>query len=166
MRIVDPMLLEFDRECATTRKVLTRVPEDKLGWKPHERSMTLGQLAWHVASIPGWVGATVLLPGFDLAQGGMPAAPQTAAEMVAFFDQAVASCKEALAQLDNEKAMAEWTLSKGGQAIVTFPRVAYVRNILMNHSVHHRGQLSVYLRLLDVPVPSIYGPSADDNPFA
>ena len=165
MRLIDPLLLEFDRECSGTRKCLERLPGEKLAWKPHEKSMSLGKLAGHVATIPGWIGSALLADGFDLTSG-MAAPPLgTPEEIVAAFDASVKLAKGAMAQLDDAKAMGEWTLAKGGQALFSMPRIALVRTILLNHSYHHRGQLTVYLRLLDVPVPAIYGPSADDNPF-
>ncbi len=167
MRMIDPLIMELDRECATTRKLLARVPDDKMSFKPHEKSSSLGALAWHVATIPAWIGMSVLGDGYDFATGEKPPAqPQTAAEMVTHFDTFLGGAKESLAQLDDEKAMGLWTLKAGGKEIFSMPRIALVRSILLNHSIHHRGQLSVYLRLLDVPIPSIYGPSADENPFA
>jgi uncharacterized damage-inducible protein DinB len=165
MRLIDPFLLEFDRECSATRKCLERLPADKLTWKPHEKSMTLGQLAGHVATIPAWIGGALLLDGFDLAAGMDRPPLDTPENILAAFEAAAKTAKGAMAQLDDAKAMGEWTLSNKGQAIFSMPRVALVRTILLNHTYHHRGQLTVYMRLLDVPVPAIYGPSADDNPF-
>ncbi len=165
MRLIDPLLLEFDRECSATRKCLERLPADKLAWKPHEKSMSLGALAGHVATIPGWIGSALLADGFDLASGMASPPLGTPEEIVAAFDASVKLAKGGMAQLDDAKAMGEWTLSKSGQAVFAMPRLALVRTILLNHSYHHRGQLTVYMRLLDVPVPAIYGPSADDNPF-
>ncbi len=166
MRLIDPLLMEFDRECSTTRKLLERVPDEKLDWKPHEKSMTLGRLAFHLASLPHWIGGSVLLDGFDLASAAPPPPPDKASEILAAFDAAVRQAKEAMAQLDDAKAMGEWKLSKGPVTFLSMPRLALVRTILMNHSYHHRGQLSVYLRLLNVPLPPMYGPTADENPFA
>lgn len=165
MRMIDPLLLEFDRECSGTRKCLERVPTDKLSWKPHEKSMSLGQLAGHLATIPAWIGRTLLDDGFDLASG-MDRPPLDSAEgILAFFHASTTQAKATLARLDDEKAMGEWTLSNKGQAMLSMPRIALVRTILLNHSYHHRGQLTVYLRLLGVPVPGLYGPTADENPF-
>jgi len=163
--MIDPLLLELDRECSTTRKCLERLPGDKLAWKPHEKSMSLGQIAGHLATIPAWIGGTLLADGFDLATGMDRPPLDTVENVLAAFDASVKQAKGALAQLDDAKAMGEWTLSKGGQALFAMPRIALVRTILLNHSYHHRGQLTVYMRLLDVPVPPIYGPTADDNPF-
>jgi uncharacterized damage-inducible protein DinB len=163
--MIDPLLLEFDRECSGTRKCLERLPADKLTWKPHERSMSLGQLAGHVATIPAWIGGTLLDDGFDLAKEMSRPPLNTPENILAAFDASVKLAKGAMAQLDDAKAMGEWGLSNRGHAVFSMPRIAVVRSILLNHSYHHRGQLTVYLRLLDVPVPAIYGPSADDNPF-
>jgi len=167
MRMIDPLIMEFDRECSTTRKMLGRLPEGKLDWAPHAKSMTLGKLAHHLATIPHFVGTSLLGDGLDVAAAGeRPAVPSTANGFVELFNTSVAAAKSAMAQVDDAKATVPWTLSNNGKAMFTMPRIAFVRTILLNHSVHHRGQLSVYLRLLDVPVPSIYGPSADENPFA
>jgi uncharacterized damage-inducible protein DinB len=169
MRMIDPMLMEFDRECSTTRKILSRVPADKLTWKPHAKSMSLGQLANHVASLPHWIGGSLLPGEFDMAKGGGDSSPKEPASvegLMKTFEDSVAAAKAAMAQLDDARAMGSWTFRNGDKVIMEMPRIALVRTILLNHSIHHRGQLSVYLRLLDVPVPSIYGPSADENPFA
>ncbi len=169
MRLIDPLLMEFDRECATTRKVLSRVPADRYSWRPHAKSYSLGQLANHVASLPHWVGGSLLPGEFDLAKGaadgGTPKEPASAEGLMKTFDESAASAKAAMAQLDDARALEAWTLRHGAKVIMEMPRIAFVRTILLNHGIHHRGQLSVYLRLLDVPVPSIYGPSADENPF-
>jgi uncharacterized damage-inducible protein DinB len=165
MRLIDPLLLEFDRESSGTRKCLARVPGEKLDWKPHEKSMTLRQLAGHVATIPAWIGGALLADGYDLVTGMDRPPMDTPEQILAAFDAASKQAKTAMAQLDDAKAMGDWTLSKGGQALFSMPRLALVRTILLNHSYHHRGQLTVYLRLLDVPVPGLYGPTADENPF-
>ncbi|MCZ6479281.1 MAG: DinB family protein [candidate division NC10 bacterium] len=165
MRIVDPILVELDREAAITKRVLERVPNDKLTGKPHAKSMSLGQLALHVATTRGQVAALVVsseheLPKFD----EFPAAA-SAAELVPALEQSVASAKEVLSSLDNQTAMSTWKLTKDGKELLVIPRIGVVRSIMLNYWYHHRGQLSVYLRLLNIPVPSIYGPSADENPF-
>jgi uncharacterized damage-inducible protein DinB len=168
MRMIDPLLMELDRESSTTRKLLSRVPGDKLSWKPHAKSMSIGQLAQHLATLPHWIGGSLLPGEFDMAKGGGDLSPKEAASVEAVlktFDESVAAAKAAMAQLDDAKAMGLWTLRRGSTVIMEIPRLALVRTILLNHSIHHRGQLSVYLRLLDVPVPAIYGPSADENPF-
>jgi uncharacterized damage-inducible protein DinB len=166
MRMIDGLLMEFDREASTTRKVIERCPDAKLGWQPHAKSMTLGKLAHHLATIPAFVGMSVLKDGLDFAAAPpVPPVPATTAEIVKTFETACAAAKGAMAQLDDARAMGTWTLSQGPVTLMAMPRIAFLRTILLNHSYHHRGQLSVYLRLLDVPVPSIYGPSADENPF-
>ena len=165
MRLIDPMLMEFDREASTTRKLLERMPDDRLAWKPHPKSMSLQDLSWHLATIPAWVAAGVLLEGADLATRAKVPAPDSAAAIVEAFGTNCAAAKSAMSELDDARALGTWTLSSGGCKILEMPRMAFLRSILLNHSVHHRGQLTVYLRLLDVPLPPIYGPTADENPF-
>ena len=166
MRLIDPLLMEFDREASTTRKLIERCPDAKLGWQPHRKSMTLGKLAHHLASIPVFVGTSVLKDGLDFATAPpAPPVPATTAGIVKAFDTACAGAKEAMARLDDATALGTWTLSQGPVTLMAMPRIAFLRTILLYHSVHHRGQLSVYLRLLDVPVPSVYGPTADESPF-
>ena len=165
MRMIDPILMEFDRECSTTRKVLERVDDAHLDFRPHEKSMTMRQLAYHLATLPHWIGDSLLSDGFDIAASRPPSPPATAAEIVQKFGAAVALAKEAMAQLDDAKAMGDCSLRKGGTSLLTLPRIALVRTILLNHSIHHRGQLTVYLRISGIPVPPVYGPTADENPF-
>jgi uncharacterized damage-inducible protein DinB len=166
MRLIDPLIMELDREAASTRKMLERVPEGKGDWKPHPKSMPLGKLSTHVATILSW-SESLKGDGFDVGVDsvGVPPPPATTAELVALLDTTVGKAKETLNGLDDAKAMGLWTLSVNGKTAFAMPRLAVVRNMLLNHSVHHRGQLSVYLRLLDVPIPGMYGPSADENPF-
>jgi uncharacterized damage-inducible protein DinB len=166
-RIVDSFLPELDQEAATTRRVLERVPGDKLGWKPHAKSMSLGQLALHVATTPGAVAKFLLNDGLDIGAVSFeqPAA-KSASELLPALDESVMTAKEVLTGLDDHKAMATWRLTRAGNELFAAPRIAVARSIMLNHWYHHRGQLSVYLRLLNIPVPSIYGPSADENPFA
>jgi uncharacterized damage-inducible protein DinB len=162
---VTAILQEFDNEAGTTRRVLERVPSDKLGWKPHEKSMSLGVLALHVAASPavicGWAAQDE-----TTFKGEATPPPTSTAEILAAHDQGVKTVKETLGKLGDEGLTKMWTAKAGGNTLMTMPKTALVRSIVMNHWIHHRGQLSVYLRLLDVPVPSIYGPSADENPFA
>jgi uncharacterized damage-inducible protein DinB len=164
--ITEPLLNEFRQEVATTRRVLERVPENKLTWKPHAKSMTLGQLASHIASVPGAIAHIVQQDSFDVNQGNFaPPQPKDMKEVFAMFDQSMRDAEQCLQTTTHEQARANWSLLRGDQLLMNLPRVAFVRSIMMNHWYHHRGQLSVYLRLLDVPLPSIYGPSADENPF-
>jgi uncharacterized damage-inducible protein DinB len=168
MRMIDPLIMEFDRESATTRKLLERVPDGKLDWAPHPKSFTLGRLAMHVATLPEFT-KSLLGAGFDVA-AGLPdpsrSVPERASGIVERFDKVVAEAKAVLVQLDDAKAMGNWSLSMGPKTLFTMPRIAVMRNFILNHVIHHRGQLSVYLRLLDVPLPPIYGPTADESPFA
>ncbi len=166
MAIKDSLLPEYDHELGTTRRVLERVPETEFGWKPHEKSMTLGQLAGHVANIPYWLSATMAAPFYDFAvpdPGRGTDEPETREALLREFDQKVKAARAALANASDAEMMAPWSLKNGDDVVFTLPRVAAIRSFVMNHLIHHRGQLSVYLRLKDVPVPSIYGPSADEQ---
>lgn len=166
MPIVDSILAELDQEAKSTRRLLERLPESQFGWKPHEKSMNLGTLALHVASIPGIFGKLALEDGFDAANFKPTPVPGTTAELVDIFDANMADAKKNLATLDDVKLMAPWSFTNEGKVLLTVPRIGLIRSILCNHWYHHRGQLTVYARLLGVPLPSIYGPSADENPFA
>ncbi|HTV58382.1 MAG TPA: DinB family protein [Verrucomicrobiae bacterium] len=169
MPIRDAILPEFDNEMAGTRKTLERVPEDKPDWKPHDKSMKLGRLAAHLAELPTWASLSLAQDSLDIAPPGAaprdPAVMTSRRELLDAFDKNVASARAAIAAASDETFMQPWTLLKGGQKIMTIPRIAVVRNFVLNHAIHHRAQLGVYLRLNDIPVPSIYGPSADENPF-
>ena len=164
-RMMEPFLAELEQEAQTTRRVLERVPGDKLSWKPHEKSMSLGQLATHIATIPGRIAQVLVNDSLDLSEFEEPAA-KSAAELIPFFNDSVRSAKEILGSMEEQKLLGTWKLTGNGKELLAVPRMAVVRSFLLNHWYHHRGQLSVYLRLLNVPVPSIYGPSADENPFA
>ena len=167
MSMSQAFLQEFDHEAKTTRKVLERVPTDKLSWKPHAKSMSLGELALHTAQTPGMICGWACQEDTKFDGGGdKPAPAKTTAEIVAAHDKSVATMKETMGQLGDGGLMKGWKATAGGKALFEMPKAALIRNIALNHWYHHRGQLSVYLRLLDVPVPSIYGPSADENPFA
>lgn len=167
MALVDPILAEMEHEFRTTRKVLQAVPQERLGWKPHAKSMSLGELAWHVATIPAFVANSLPSAGHDFAKRPeRPPVPATTAEIVAGFEAGWAQVRAATQALGDQQALGEWKAMVAGQVKLALPRLGLLRSILMNHSFHHRGQLCVYLRLLDVPVPAVYGPSADDNPFA
>lgn len=164
MRMIDPLLAELEQEAATTRRVLERVPEDRLSWKPHAKSMSLGELAFHIASTPG--GVSSLLRESSCELPSPPSPPGTKAEILGTFEESLKTAKDILGGWDDAAATSVWRLTKDGKELFAAPKIAVARMIILNHSYHHRGQLSVYLRELDVPVPSIYGPSADENPFA
>jgi uncharacterized damage-inducible protein DinB len=167
IKMLEPMMSEIQQEAATTKRVLERVPEDKLSWKPHPKSMSLGQLALHVASIPGNISRIAQLEEFDTSQANFdPPAANNAKELLAALDASVKAAREYLGAVSESAAMGNWRLTSKGKEVFTIPRVGLIRTIMLNHWYHHRGQLSVYLRLLDVPVPAIYGRSADENPFA
>jgi Uncharacterized protein conserved in bacteria len=157
------ILPEFDQEMANTRKSLERVPEDKLGFKPHEKSMTLGGLATHLATINQWAEAILGQDTFDVSTAPRPTELTSRAGLLETFDQNTAAARMAIAGSTDADFMKPWTLKSGSNTIFTLPRVAVVRSFIMNHGIHHRAQLGVYLRLNDVPVPSIYGPSADEG---
>jgi uncharacterized damage-inducible protein DinB len=164
---LDLMLNEIREEAGITKRILERVPADKLSWKPHPKSMSLGQLAYHIASLPGGITKLAQLNEFDVAQANFdPPAPKTVEEIHAALDQSVHSAEDYVHGLTEPSAMGDWRLVANGKQIFCIPRIAMLRSIMLNHWYHHRGQLSVYLRLLDVPVPVIYGRSADENPFA
>ena len=166
MTIIDALLQELDQEAQTTRRVLERVPEGQLGWKPHAKSMSLGQLALHIATTPGSVAEIAARHGMDEAPTFVQPSAQSAAELLPTLDESLAKARTILGGMDDRQAGETWTLKSGGRVLMAMPRAAVLRMIMLNHWYHHRGQLSVYLRQLNVPLPSIYGPSADENPFA
>jgi uncharacterized damage-inducible protein DinB len=167
MSIREALLPEFDQEMATTRKVLERCPEDKFGWKPHPKSFALGDLATHLVNMCGWMVDTIEKDSFDVAPVGAPPYKEEPArsrkELLEKFDKNVAAARAALSGASDETLMNSWSLLAGGQTLFSMPRVVCIRSFVMNHSIHHRAQLGVYLRLNDVPVPAIYGPSADEQ---
>lgn len=169
MSISKSLLPEFDYEMASTRKTLERVPEDKFDWAPHQKSMTMGALATHLANIPTWAVRAIERDSIDIAPvGEAPPRVETAKskdEVLERFDRAVADAREAISGASDEQIMQPWSLLSGGKPVMTLPRVAVVRSFVMNHNIHHRAQLGVYLRLNDIAVPSIYGPSADEGAF-
>lgn len=165
--MTEPMLSELHQEAATTKRLLERVPEDKLSWTPHPKSMSLGQLALHLARIPGDISALAELTEFEASQANFdPPAPHSKEEILGALDKSVSAASDYLQRLTPETAAAPWRLTLRGSEVFTVPRAGLLRSLLLNHWYHHRGQLSVYLRLLDVPIPVIYGRSADENPFA
>jgi uncharacterized damage-inducible protein DinB len=165
-RITQSLLQELEFEIPATRKTLERVPE-KLDWSPHPKSMTLGRLAQHVAEIPDWAVKAITLDELDLAPPGAtpykPPVLNSTAALVAEFDKNIAAAKAALGGTNDHHMSQPWSLKMGGKTILTLPRLAVIRNFVLNHNVHHRAQLGVYLRLNNVPVPSVYGPSADEG---
>jgi uncharacterized damage-inducible protein DinB len=165
MSMSQGFLQEFDHEAKTTRRVLERVPADKFNWKPHPKSMSLGQLAMHTAMTPGMICGWACEEETKMGSGEKPPAFTSTDEVLAAHDKSVEKMKDTMGELGDGGLMKGWKASAGGQTIFEMPKAALIRSIALNHWYHHRGQLSVYLRLLDVPVPSIYGPSADENPF-
>jgi uncharacterized damage-inducible protein DinB len=166
MALVEGLLQELEQEASTTRRVLERVPESKLTWKPHPKARTLGELALHVAMVPGAVAEFVAQPSPVQAPQFTDPSPQSASELVRTLDESVSKAKQLLGTMDDSTVLATWRMMQGDRELLAIPRIAMLRSIMLNHWYHHRGQLSVYLRELDVPLPSIYGPSADENPFA
>ncbi len=163
MTISEMMLPEFDQEMANTRKLLERVPEDKLGWKPHEKSMPLGRLAAHVAELPSWAVNTIQQDSLSLDPATFkPAETTSRKELLETFDKHVTEARKAIAGASDEHLQKIWSLQFGGKTVLSMPRAAVLRGVVMNHLVHHRAQLGVYYRLNGVPVPGMYGPSADD----
>lgn len=161
------LLNEFRDEVAITQRLLERVPGDKLGWKPHAKSMTLGQLAWHIATVPGGIARIAQLDSFDVLNGSfVPPQPANMQEILTAYKEAIPVAEKFLSELTEDQANASWRLMKGDRELFHQPRMKVVRSIMLNHWYHHRGQLSVYLRLLDVALPVIYGRSADTDPFA
>jgi uncharacterized damage-inducible protein DinB len=162
-----PMASEIQQEAVITKRVLECVPADKLGWKPHPKSMSLGQLALHIATIPGNLAKLAQADGLDVAQANFdPPAARDTKEILTAHDASIKAAEEYLGSVSESAAMGNWRLTSKGKEVFAIPRVAMLRTIMFNHLYHHRGQLSVYLRLLDVPIPVIYGRSADENPFA
>jgi len=165
--MIEALIGEFRQEARTTGRVLGKVPAEQLTWKPHPKSLSLGQLALHIATVPGAAAKMLQKDEHEVT----PAAfrfqdPHGIEEIRSTFEQSVKDAETFLCGLSEQQAAGNFTLKAGGRTIFTQPRLGVVRMIMLSHVYHHRGQLSVYLRLLNVPVPSIYGPSADDNPFA
>jgi len=168
MTLSELFLPEFDQEMARTRQLLERVPDGNMTWKPHEKSMTLGRLAGHVAELPQWAAMTFQVSELDLAPPGTPGAPQgftapSRAALLEKFDQVSQEARTALAAAGDDAFHAPWTLKFGGREVFTMPRLSVFRSMVMNHLIHHRAQLGVYLRLEDIPIPGMYGPSADEG---
>lgn len=167
MPISEVLLPEFDQEMASTRRVLERIPDDRLEWQPHPKSMTLGRLAGHVAELPFWGVMTLQTQSLDIAPPGgpqfQPGVATSCAQVLGVFDKNVADTRAAISATSDEQWAVPWSLLAGGHVLMTMPRSAVVRSMVMNHSIHHRAQLGVYLRLNDIAVPGAYGPSADER---
>jgi uncharacterized damage-inducible protein DinB len=165
IRIADSILMEMDQEAEITKRLLDIIPEDKLGWRPHPKAKSLGELAMHIAMLQRGVAELGQPDTADLSD--LSAEPEAAsrAQILETFAKSLEKAKEIVGSTDDARAMAEWKITKDGNTLMAMPRVGFWRTILLNHNYHHRGQLSTYLRQLDVPLPSIYGPSADTNPF-
>jgi uncharacterized damage-inducible protein DinB len=164
MRLVDPLIAELEQEGVTTRRVLERIPEDRLSWRPHPKSMSLGQLALHIATTPGGVARVAAQDSMDRPQFDRPE-PKSRREVLEALEESLATAMDFLRGLDDVRATQPWSMTLAGKPIFTVPRIGMVRTIMLNHWYHHRGEMQVYLRLLDVPVPSVYGPTADEDPF-
>jgi uncharacterized damage-inducible protein DinB len=167
MALIDSLLQELEQEAEATRRVLERVPHDRLAWRPHKKSRTLGQLALHVATVPGAVAEFAALPSpVQAPEFGEDPIPESAAQLVPTLQQSVATARRVLGNMDDATLTATWRAMRGEREVMAVPRLGFLRSVMLNHWYHHRGQLTVYLRELGVPVPAIYGPSADENPFA
>jgi uncharacterized damage-inducible protein DinB len=164
MTMIDPFLMELEQEGQTTRRVLERVPTDKLDWRPHPTARSLGELAMHVATSQRVVSEALQKPSYE-GQQNNPVVPANAEDIVAQFDDCTSSAKKLLSAMSDQDLMSEWSLTAGGVSRFRAPKIGVIRGIVLNHTYHHRGQLSVYLRQLGLKVPSIYGPSGDENPF-
>lgn len=162
--VTDLLTEELAEEAGTTRRVLERVPEDRLSWRPHPRSMSLGQLALHLAMIPGALAELLREPTREMPAVPLPE-PSSRDEILAALDESVATAAAQLSAWSEEDLAAEWQMTRDGATLLALPRFRMLRSVMLNHWYHHRGQLLVYLRLLDVPVPPVYGPTADENPF-
>jgi uncharacterized damage-inducible protein DinB len=164
MGLIDGMLQELEQEAQTTRRVLERVPDKHLAWRPHETARTLGELALHVAIVPGSVASIASQSQVQAPQFTDPS-PRNASELIPALDESIAKAKSLLGGMDDATLNAMWRMMQGEREVFAIPRVALLRSVMLNHWYHHRGQLTVYLRELGVSIPSIYGPSADENPF-
>lgn len=166
MRMIEGLLQELEQEAQTTKRVLARVPTDRLAWKPHEKSMTLGELALHVAELPSGIAQLAMTIPFTPPDFSQRPSADATTDLPATLERSVAAARSTLGHLSDAEMAATWRMVAGDREILALPRAAVLRALMLNHWYHHRGQLTVYLRELQVPVPSIYGPSADENPFA
>jgi len=169
MSVSDVFLAEWDQEVAATRRLLERVPTDKLEWKPHEKSYTLRRLAGHVAQLHGWTGITLNADEFDIApaEGGDFPQPtlESTEDILALFDDSTAEARSVIAGTSDDTFGEMWSFKRGKATIFSAPKAGVLRRFVLNHVIHHRGQLTVYLRLLDVPLPNVFGPTADEPDF-
>ena len=165
MGMIDPVVAEFEHETTLTRKVLERIPEESLEWQPHKKSWTTAQLASHIAEMPEWMGAVVQMDEFLMPDDYKPFVAESKEELMARFEKNAADVIGELQGVSDEAAVQLWRMKAGDKVVFEAPRIAVIKNILINHLIHHRGQLTVYLRLNDAPVPAIYGPSADEGGF-
>ena len=165
MAMTDPMITELDQEAGTTRRVLERIPEEHLNWRPHATSMTLGQLGFHVAATPGVIAELLTLDEVEPPRFGDNPQPESKAQILEAFELGTSKARDTLAAMDDTTAMKTWRIVKDGEELLAVPKIGLARAIMLNHWYHHRGQLCVYLRMLGVPVPAVYGASLDENPF-
>lgn len=163
MSAIDSILEELNREAKTTRRVLERLPTDKLGWRPHAKSKSLGELGWHVATIPHRIASAAQLDDIDVSTAKPAPLPETAAGILAGFDELLPATRELLGKFDDAALARTITMRFGAVTVFQGRRADFLRTVLLNHGYHHRGQLTVYLRLLDIPVPPVYGPTADER---
>lgn len=166
MNLNQTLLPEFSHEMSNTRRALERVATETFEYKPHEKSGTMIWLANHIAMMPGWAAMTITTESLNLDGMPPPTLPATTEELLSVFDKNVADGREALNGASNENLTAMWSLQAGGKKVIEMPRIAVIRGMIMNHLIHHRGELVVYLRLNNIPVPALYGPSADEPSFA
>ena len=168
MPFIDVLLPEYDREAGSTRRLLERIPDDTFGWKPHARSTPMGELAAHVADLPRWISVVMTCQSFDLSTRDDDPRPRptSTAQLVGQFDDNVTDARARLVGAVDGMLCEPWTLRRGKHDLFTMPRIVMMRHLVLNHLVHHRGQLTVYLRMHDVPIPALYGPSADEGSLA
>jgi uncharacterized damage-inducible protein DinB len=164
MNLIDPIIQELTHEAATTRRLLERIPTETFGFKPHEKSMSMAELACHIADALGWTATTIDLDVFEMdVSDYKPFKAENTEDLLQGFDRNVAASLDKLRGVPNDRLMQPWQMKVGGQVVIEMPRIAVLRTFILNHLIHHRGQLSVYLRMKDVPLPQIYGPTADET---
>ncbi len=165
MNMAQALAGELEQEAVATRTLLECMPEDKLAWQPHQKSMSLGKLGLHIATVPGSIAAIAVGNSMDVSEIRPAEEPSSKAEVLAAFDESIATAKSELMKIDDGAMMDTWRMMAEDEEIMAMPKIGLLRAIMLNHLYHHRGQLTVYLRLLDVHLPSVYGPTADENPF-